>query len=326
MARSARVTDKGGAGLIGFPGDAGVEAALQDWRRWLADEKRASSHTCTAYDTDLLDFLTFLTDHLGQRPRLEDLRSLRQADFRAWLARRTLDGLARSSTARALAALRSFYRWGGRTGRLDNSAIANLRGPKLPRTLPKALTEAEARATVESVGELYAQDWQGLRDTAILLLLYGAGLRIGEALALRAGDAPAMGQATLRVLGKGRKERILPLLPAIPEAIAAYRTACPHALPAEGPLFRSQRGKPLSARQVQLSLQRLRSLLDLPETATPHALRHSFATHLLGAGGDLRSIQELLGHASLSTTQRYTAVDGARLLDIYDRAHPRARG
>ena len=329
MARSARVASRAasatGGGLIGFPGDAALEAAVRDWRVWLVDEKRASAHTCSAYDTDLLGFLAFLTPHLGQRPGLKDLRRLSHADFRAWLARRTLDGLARSSTARALAAVRSFYRWGGRTGRLENSAIANLRGPKLPQSLPKALTKSEARAAVESVGELHEQDWQGLRDTAILLLLYGAGLRIGEALALRAGEAPVPGQDTLRVVGKGQKERIVPLLPAIPEAIGAYRAACPHALPAEEPLFRAQRGKPLSARQVQLSLQRLRALLDLPETATPHALRHSFATHLLGAGGDLRSIQELLGHASLSTTQRYTAVDSARLLDIYDRAHPRAR-
>lgn len=325
MARSARVAESPSAGLIGFPGEAGVEAAVRTWRSWLADEKRASAHTCAAYDVDLLDFLSFLTEHLGRRPSLDDLRGLRQADFRAWLARRTLRGLARSSTARALSALRSFYRWGSRTGRLDNSAIANLRGPKLPQAVPKALTATEARETVATVGDLYDDDWQGLRDTAILLLLYGAGLRIGETLGLTAGDAPVPGQDRLRVLGKGRKERIVPLLAAIPEAVSAYQAACPHALPAEGPLFRSQRGRPLSARQVQLSLQRLRGLLDLPETATPHALRHSFATHLLAAGGDLRAIQELLGHASLSTTQRYTAVDGARLLEVYDSTHPRAR-
>jgi integrase/recombinase XerC len=327
MARPARVT--GPARVtdprIGFPGTAEVEAAVGQWRRWLAEEKRASGHTLEAYDRDLLDFLGFLVGHLGERPSMSALRDLRPADFRGWLARRAMQGGARSSTARALSALRSFYRWGARQGRLDSTAIAHLRGPKVPQSLPRALSASEALETVGSVAELYDDDWQGLRDTAILLLLYGAGLRIAEALSLRVADAPDQGQETLRILGKGRKERIVPLLPAIPEAVAAYRGACPHPLPAEGPLFLSKRGKPLSARQVQLSMQRLRGLLDLPESATPHALRHSFATHLLAAGGDLRSIQELLGHASLSTTQRYTAVDSAHLLDVYDRAHPRAR-
>ncbi len=321
MARPARITDP----LIGFPGTAETEAAVGTWRRWLAQEKRASAHTCAAYDRDLLDFLRFLTVHLGGRPTLRDLRALRPADFRAWLARRAMAGGARSSTARALSAVRSFYRWGARQGRLDSTAIAHLRGPKLPQSLPKALSAAEALETVGSVAAVHADDWEGLRDTAILLLLYGAGLRIAEALSLTAAEAPAPGQQALRVLGKGRKERLVPLLPAIPEAVAAYRAACPHPLPAEGPLFLSKRGKPLSARQVQLAMQRLRGLLDLPDSATPHALRHSFATHLLAAGGDLRAIQELLGHASLSTTQRYTAVDSAHLLEVYERSHPRAR-
>lgn len=310
---------------LGFPGTAETEAAVGAWRRWLAQEKRASDHTCTAYDHDLLDFLRFLTGHLGGRPTLRDLRALRPADFRAWLARRAMAGGARSSTARALSAVRSFYRWGARQGRLDSTAIAHLRGPKLPQSLPKALSAPEALETVGSVAAVHADDWQGLRDTAILLLLYGAGLRIAEALSLTAADAPTPGQQALRILGKGRKERIVPLLPAIPEAVAAYRAVCPHPLPAAGPLFLSKRGKPLSARQVQLAMQRLRGLLDLPDSATPHALRHSFATHLLAAGGDLRAIQELLGHASLSTTQRYTAVDSAHLLEVYERAHPRAR-
>jgi integrase/recombinase XerC len=324
MARSSGVAET----LIGFPGDAGVEAAVGAWRRWLAEEKRASAHTLAAYDRDLLDFLSFLALHLGERPTLEALRGLRQADFRAWLARRTMEGAARSSTARALSSLRSFYRWGARDGRLDNSAVANLRGPKLPQSVPKALTAPEALDTVGAAAELYDPglrgDWLGLRDTAVLLLLYGAGLRIGEALALTAGEAPAPGQAALRVTGKGNKQRIVPLLPAIPQAVAAYMEACPHELAPDAPLFRGVRGGPLGPRAVQAAMQKLRALLGLPDTATPHALRHSFATHLLAGGGDLRAIQELLGHASLSTTQRYTAVDSARLLEVYDRAHPRA--
>ena len=220
MTRRARAA-RADAGLLGFPGTPELEAAVSAWRAWLAEEKRASVHTSAAYDRDLLDFLAFLTGHLGRRPVLADLDGLRQADFRAWLARRTLDGLARSSTTRALSALRSFYRWGARSGRLDNSALTNLRGPKLPRTLPKALTASEARGAVESIAELYDEPWQGQRDTAILLLLYGAGLRIGEALGLSAGEAPAPEQDRLRVRGKGGKERIVPLLPAVVEAIAA---------------------------------------------------------------------------------------------------------
>jgi len=317
--------------MVGTPGLSDLATApdlrqaLAEWQAWLAHEKRVSSHTLIAYQRDLSDFLGFLVEHLGGSPSLAALSDLRAADFRAWLARRASGGLARSSTARALSTLRNFFRWAARRGLMENAALAGLRTPRQDQPVPKALTVAEARQAVTTVGELSDDDWVGLRDTAVLLLLYGAGLRIGEALSLTAGEAPKPGQDHLQVTGKGRKQRQVPLLPGIPEAIAAYMAACPHPLAPAGPLFLGKRGGPLGPRAIQLKLQDLRGLLGLPETATPHALRHSFATHLLGGGGDLRAIQELLGHASLSTTQRYTAVDAARLIEVYDKAHPRAK-
>ncbi|MGO1119831.1 tyrosine recombinase XerC [Rhodovibrionaceae bacterium A322] len=322
MARSAGKLTR--TAPLGLAAAADLEAALGDWFGWLALEKRMSEHTLEAYRRDLSAFLTFLSNHLGQAPSLQDLNSLRTADFRAWLAQRALDGKAKTSTARALASIRNFYRWGGKQSLLDNPALANLRSPRLPHSVPKALTAEEATDTVDAVAELSDEGWIGKRDSAVLLLLYGAGLRIGEALSLTTRDAPAPKQEFLRVLGKGNKERQVPLLPVIPQAIAAYQTACPYPLLPDGPLFLGSRGGPLRARIIQQRVQQLRGWLGLPETATPHALRHSFATHLLGSGGDLRAIQELLGHASLSTTQRYTAVDSAHLLEVYNRAHPRA--
>ena len=311
---------------LGFSAAADLQAALADWQRWLLLEKRVSPHTLEAYRRDLATFLSFLMGHLATAPSLRDLNQLRTADFRAWLAQRALDGKAKTSTARALASLRNFFRWGGKQGLLDNPALTNLRSPRLPHSIPKALTAEEACDTIDAVAELSHDSWIGKRDSAVLLLLYGAGLRIGEVLSLTAGQAPKPDQDFLRVRGKGNRERQGPLLPIIPRAIQLYRQACPYLLPPTGPLFLGQRGGPLRARIIQQRLQQLRGWLGLPETATPHALRHSFATHLLGNGGDLRAIQELLGHASLSTTQRYTAVDSARLLEVYNKAHPRARG
>lgn len=329
MARPAGVAARTGApeaGIVGRAAAPDLLAAVESWQDWLRSEKRASPHTLDAYTRDLDAFLAFLAGHLGGPPGLAELAALRPADFRAWLARRARQGLAKSSTARALSTVRGFFGWCARRGLAENPILATVRTPKLDRPVPKALTAADARDAVESVGELADEPWVAARDTAVLLLLYGAGLRISEALGLTAGAAPGPGQQALTVLGKGRKERRVPLLPAIPEAIAAYRVACPWPLPDEGPLFRARRGGALSPREVQRRVQLLRGALGLPESATPHALRHSFATHLLGAGGDLRAIQELLGHASLSTTQRYTAVDGRRLLEVYGGAHPRARG
>lgn len=302
-----------------------LAAAITAWQDWLKDEKRASPHTCLAYRRDLADFLGFLADYRGGAVGLTTLQALTIGDLRAWLAARAGAGLARSSTARALSTLRGFFRWLKRRGLADNAALAGLRTPKLPKAVPKALTAAEAEEAIATVAELSNDDWIGKRDTAVLLLLYGCGLRIGEALSLTRARAPRPGQQTLLVTGKGNKQRMVPLLPVVTEAIADYLAACPFAQQKDQPLFLAKRGGPLTARQVQQRLQALRQLLGLPDSATPHALRHSFATHLLAAGGDLRAIQELLGHASLASTQRYTEVDVAGLLEVYDRAHPRAR-
>jgi integrase/recombinase XerC len=302
-----------------------LRAAVGDWQAWLREERRASTHTCLAYGRDLEQFFAFLAGHLGQAPGLASLSTLTTSDFRAWLAARSSAGLQRSSTARALSTLRGFFRWLKRRGLADNAALAVLRTPKVPKSVPKALTAAEAEEAIATVAEMSDDDWIGKRDCAVLLLLYGCGLRIGEALGLTRGDAPKAAQDGLLVTGKGNKQRMVPLLPVVTAAIDAYLAACPYAQDRDAPLFLGKRGGPLSARQVQQRLQDLRGLLGLPESATPHALRHSFATHLLAGGGDLRAIQELLGHSSLTSTQRYTEVDVSGLLEVYDRAHPRAR-
>lgn len=308
--------------------DPGLAAAGADWQRWLADEKRCSPHTCAGYRRDLSAFLTFLTEHRGAPPTLSDLAALRPADFRAWLAQQSMAGRKRTSIARALSVVRGFFAWLERNGFAANHAIRAVRTPKIPHAVPKALSIVEALETLESVGEFASEDWIALRDTAVLTLLYGCGLRIAEALSLKRRDAPpsaGQGDESVTVTGKGGKQRMAPALPIVGETVAAYIAACPWNLDPDGPLFVGARGGPLSARIVQRQMQKLRGLLGLPETATPHALRHSFATHLLAKGGDLRAIQELLGHASLSTTQRYTEVDAGRLLDEYRATHPRER-
>ena len=313
------------ARLRTFPAAADLQAAIDEWRAWLRNERRASPHTLAAYERDLFRFLDFIAGHLGGAPSLADLNTLRAADFRAWLAARNRRGLARTSVARGLSVVRGFFRWLARDGRVDNAALTVLRTPRLPRSVPKAIAAEEAVGAVDTVAELARQDWIGKRDTAILTLLYGCGLRIGEALTLTRQQAPAAGQEMLRVTGKGRKQRLVPLLPVVIDAIADYLALCPYVLAPDAPMFRGARGRPLTARRVQERMAELRALLGLPDTATPHALRHSFATHLLAGGGDLRAIQELLGHASLSTTQRYTDVDVAGLLSAYEQAHPRAK-
>jgi integrase/recombinase XerC len=300
-----------------------LRGAIGLWLAWLIGERRASAHTVAAYSRDLAFFLDFLTEHLGEPPDLTALAGLTAADFRAWLAQRAGDGLDRASIARGLSVVRGFVRFLERRNFAASPALAVLRGPKLPHAVPKPLTIDDATMAVASAGELASSVWQGKRDVAILTLLYGCGLRISEALGLKRSEAPR--GETLAITGKGRKDRLVPVLPAVREAIADYLGACPYPLAADGPLFVGARGGPLNPRLVQRQMQKLRGLLGLPETATPHALRHSFATHLLGGGGDLRAIQELLGHASLSTTQRYTAVETERLLAVYEGAHPRAR-
>ena len=311
------------AALDGPAVDRALARAIDAWRRWLTHERRASAHTVAAYSRDLDSFLAFVRDHLGGPPRLRDLDGLTAADFRAWMARRAADGLGRSSTARAMSVLRNFFRWLERNGHGGNHAIRAVRSPKRPHGIPKPLTVADSEMLLDSVDLQPGEPWEILRDAALFTLLYGCGLRISEALALDVRDAPT--GDTLRVVGKGGKERILPVLPLVREAVAGYLAAGPDSLrAADAPLFLGRRGKRLNPGVAQRRLRQLRILLGLPQTATPHALRHSFATHLLGAGGDLRAIQELLGHASLSTTQRYTEVDSQALLAAYRAAHPRA--
>jgi integrase/recombinase XerC len=304
----------------------GVGEMAAAWRDWLAHEKRQAALTVKAYQTDLLGFVAFCCDHLGGPPALDQLVGLSAADFRAWLASRHRRGLARASSARALAAVRSFYRYLDRQHGLQNAAVKALRTPRLAKRLPRPLSIGQARQLIEEVGEVATPDWVAKRDLALLLLLYGAGLRIGEALALERralGREPAS-QQTLTVTGKGQKQRLVPLLPVIAEALFAYLEHCPYRSGAEAPLFVGLRGRRLQPGLVRRRMRSLRRRLGLPESATPHALRHSFATHLLAGGADLRVIQELLGHASLSTTQGYTGIEGERLMRLYRHAHPRA--
>jgi integrase/recombinase XerC len=309
--------------LARFAAADDLRAAIALWFAWLSGERRASAHTVAAYGRDLCSFLDFLTEHLGGMPSLAAVEALRTADFRAFLAHRAGAGIERASLARGMSVLRNFVRFLQRRGLASTTALAALRAPKLPAAVPKPLTVEDALAAVDAAGDLAPEGWQSRRDVALLALMYGCGLRLSEALGLSRAEAPT--GETLTVMGKGRKTRQLPVLPAVREAVADYLNACPHPLAAGDPLFVGARGGPLHPRLVQRQMAAVRGYLGLPETATPHALRHSFATHLLGAGGDLRAIQELLGHASLSTTQRYTSVETERLLAIYDEAHPRAR-
>jgi len=307
-----------------FPAAPDVADAIQRWQSRLADERRASPHTLAAYSRDLAQFLDFLQEHRGALPTLAELASLRASDFRAYLAHCVRRDLAPGSRARALSVLRGFFRFLDRADLVHNAALAAVRTAKLPKSVPKAIAADEALAVLESADEDEAAPWLRARDVALLSLFYGCGLRLGEALGLTRREAP-LEAGTMIVTGKGNKQRQLPVLPAVAEAVAAYVALCPHALPPDAPLFRGVRGGPLHPRLVQRRMAGLRAALSLPESATPHALRHSFATHLLAGGGDLRAIQELLGHASLSTTQRYTAVDAERLLAVHARAHPRAK-
>jgi integrase/recombinase XerC len=305
--------------------DVAVEMAR--WLAHLVTERRMSGKTVEAYERDARQFLLFIAEHLGGAPNLAELAALTPQDVRAFMAARRAEGIAGRSLMRGLAGMRSFARFLERNNKGKVGALAAVRAPKVPKTLPKPLHVDAARRVVDAgsrAGEAREQ-WVLQRDAAILALLYGSGLRISEALGLARGDVPVPGRGdAITVTGKGRKQRMVPLLPQVSQSIADYIALCPYDLPADGPLFVGARGKALSPRIVQLVMERLRGALSLPDSATPHALRHSFATHLLGRGGDLRAIQELLGHASLSTTQIYTAVDTDRLLEVYRSTHPRA--
>ena len=309
---------------LGFSCAPDVAAALEDWRRWLTSEKTASPHTLRAYANDVADFLAFLTEHRGRPPSLNDLGSAALPDFRAWLAARAGGGAGASTRARGVSGVRNFFRWLDRSGRLHNPAIGILASPKARRPVPRPLTVPDAEALLDEAAAVPDAPWVGLRDRALLTLLYGCGLRIDEALRLDRRNAPLKAEV-LRVTGKGSKQRDVPVLPAVRAALAAYLEACPFAGGPDTPLFLGTRGGRLNAAVARRQMAVLRGLLGLPDSATPHALRHSFATHLLGGGADLRAIQDLLGHASLSTTQRYTDVDAEQLLSVYEQAHPRAR-
>ena len=320
---SSRVTEEVAAGFRAAPD---LQVAIGQWLSWLRHERRVADLTVAAYGRDVAQFLSFLSRHQGELARLSSLATLSRGDFRAWMAARQAEGIEARSLARALSALKNLFGFLAKRGLAANGAIATLRAPKLPRSVPKPLTVGEALDVVDEVASLQDVDWIGKRDAAILMLLYGAGLRIGEAVSLNRRDLPMTGEArTLTVTGKGRKTRIVPLLPEVVASVRDYLGACPWGGTGSDPLFMGAKGGRLSPRLVQKAMQTLRLALGLPETATPHALRHSFATHLLGSGGDLRAIQELLGHSSLSTTQRYTDVDAKHLLSVYQAAHPRAR-
>ena len=304
---------------------ADLAQAIAAWRDWLAAEKRVSDHTLDAYSRDVAGFLNFQTSHLGAAPQMSDIIDLRASDFRAYLALRSQQGLSKTSIARLMSTLRGLYRFFDRHGYGANAAVAAMRAPKPPKSIPKALSAQDALDAMDSITQLSTEPWVGLRDKAVLLILYGCGLRISEALDLNGDDLPGRDNPVLVITGKGNKQRIVPLLPMVLDAIETYQAACPYKGRREEPLFVGVRGKRLNASIVQGRMRELQGLLGLSASATPHALRHSFATHLLGQGGDLRTIQELLGHASLSTTQRYTDVDAERLLSVYRGAHPRAK-
>ncbi len=293
---------------------------LTEFLAYLSGERRAAAKTVEAYAQDLRAFFAFHTSY-QEAPASEDsLAAISTRELRAFLAQRRTDGLSDASIARALSAIKAFYRWLDRARDRHNADILLIRGPKRPARLPRPVSEPAAFDMVAEAGEA-DEPWIGARDAAVLSLLYGAGLRISEALSLTGADVPA--PERLRVTGKGGKVRIAPLLPSVRQAIDAYSAVCPFAAARHEPLFRGARGGPLGPRAIQAALQRMRASLGLPDSATPHALRHSFATHLLAHGGDLRAIQTLLGHASLSTTQVYTGVDATRLRDVVSAAHPR---
>ena len=303
-----------------------ISPALTDiLGKWL-DHQRALSgaaeNTLKAYQTDVLGFLSFMTQHNGGAQGLAPIAKIGVRDMRSWMAHERGRGVGARSLARSLSAVKSFYRWLAEREGFEPTAVLSTRSPKFQKKLPRPLAEDAATAMIETV-ELQAREpWVAARDSAVVTLLYGCGLRISEALGLKGADAPL--PAVLRITGKGDKERIVPVIDAARDAVDAYLRICPYPKEPGEPLFRAVRGGPLSPRAIQKVMAQTRMQLGLPATATPHAMRHSFATHLLAAGGDLRAIQELLGHASLSTTQAYTAVDAARLMEVYDKAHPKA--
>jgi integrase/recombinase XerC len=304
--------------------------SLTYWRQAFAQhlksEKRASQYTQRNYNSALERFEIFLAGYRAETLNLDLLSMLEAKDFRAFLAARRNEGLAPPSIKLELSALKTFFSFLKKRADADNDAIAVMRGPKAKERLPRPVTQKDAEALMDAAATLKTstrkQSWERARDAALMTLLYGAGLRISEALSLKWSEAP-LGE-TLRIKGKGAKTRIVPVVPAARESISQYIELCPYGGEADDPLFFSTRGKVLSPRLAQRTMAQLRAALGLPDSATPHAMRHAFATHLLSAGGDLRAIQELLGHSSLAATQRYTKIDSDSLLRVFDKAHPRA--
>ena len=314
--------------MAGCVTDTGIQAApdlaekFSAWLDFLEHEKRFSRHTLRAYSKDLETFFAFLTRHLGKSPSMNDLGDVSIRDFRSWLSKETASGAGAATRARHLSSVRSFLKWMDRQGHLHNAAVGAVRTPKQPKKLPRAMDVKTAMKVVEETAKQNPGHWAGLRDQALFTLLYGCGLRIDEALKLNFGSRPQSGE--VRVIGKGSRERMVPVLPAVQKILDDYIAVCPFPFEKSSPLFRGTRGGRLNQGVAQRQMRILRKALGLPESLTPHALRHSFATHILVNGGDLRSIQELLGHASLKTTQRYTEFDNAQLLEVYKRSHPRA--
>jgi integrase/recombinase XerC len=326
MAKTAKATDKAPETLDLVCADESLIQAMTQWLAHLRAERRLSPKTLEAYARDVRQCLQFLSEHLGERVSLARFSALEATDIRAFMAMRRAEDIAGRSLMRALAGLRSFGRFLEREGKGKVGAFSAIRAPKIAKSLPKPLPVDAARRVTdadERAGET-RETWVLARDAAVMALLYGSGLRISEALGLKRREVPRPGEGdVLIVTGKGNKTRMVPVLQNVLQLIDEYAALCPYPLPADGPIFLGAKGGPLSPRIIQLAMERLRGALGLPDSATPHALRHSFATHLLSRGGELRAIQELLGHASLSTTQIYTGIDSERLLEVYASAHPR---
>ena len=300
-----------------------LAAKYAEWVTYLSLEKHFSKHTLRAYTSDMEYFFGFLMRHLGKPPSMDDLGDATIRDFRSWLSKKTMEGSGASTRARALASVRNFLKWLDRNGHLHNPAIASIRTPKMPKKIPRALPPKQAREVVENAEVVSKENWIGMRDRALFMLLYGCGLRIDEALQLNYGTRPI--NAEVRVMGKGSKERMVPVIPIVEKMLNEYLAVVPFPMEKESPLFRGAKGGRLAQGVAQRDLRNLRKSIGLPESVTPHALRHSFATHILVAGVNLRVIQELLGHACVTSTQRYTDYDNAQLMEIYMKAHPRAK-
>jgi integrase/recombinase XerC len=301
--------------------DEEVKNLVDDFLVYLASEKRAADHTLVAYHIDLCYFFTFLHHHLNGEVTLVKLEKLTVQDFRSWLVLRNNEEFSATSTVRALSCLRSFFAFANRSKKIINDQIKNIKTPKTPKSILRSVDQIDIKSIMNLVKEFNKEDWCAKRDMALLTLIYGCGLRISEAMSLTKSDL--VNSDTLIITGKGQKQRMVPMLAIVKKRIEEYLSDCPYKIPTDVPIFLGSRGKKYSPTLFQKLISNIRKALGLPETITPHAFRHSFATHLLEAGGDLRTIQELLGHASLSTTQRYTKIDKHRLLDVYKQNHPR---